>query len=129
MQNRTLTALSYLLPAGVFGVSVALSAAPANALPVSPEGAAAAASGQKPGVAAKLKAIREGVSEIVGDQADGAYVSEGFPNVLKAYWRNWRNGGWRPRWGNGGWGWRNGGWRPWRNGGWRNGGWRNWRNW
>jgi rSAM-associated Gly-rich repeat protein len=129
MRNRTLKALSFLLPAGVLGVSVTLAGAPANALPLSPQGAGAA-SGQNPGVAARLKAIRDGVSEVAGEPADDVFanVGEGFPNVLKAYWRNWRNGGWRPRWHNGGWGWRNGGWH-WRNGGWRNGGWRNWRNW
>jgi rSAM-associated Gly-rich repeat protein len=100
-------------------------------MPVSPQGSSAA-SGKEPGVAARLKAIRDGVSEVLDNSADEVFPSivEGFPNVLKAQWRNWRNGGWRPRWGNGGWGWRNGGWRPhWRNGGWRNGGWRNWRNW
>jgi rSAM-associated Gly-rich repeat protein len=125
-QNRTSTLLSYLLPAGVLGVSMAL-ASSASALPISPEGVAAA-SGQKPSVAERLKAIRDGVSEIAGQPVDDnfAQIGEGFPNVLKAYWRNFRNGGWRPRWRNGGWGWRNGGWRH----GWRNGGgWRNFRNW
>lgn len=121
MKKRTLTALSYLLPAGVFGVSVALAGA-ANAGPLSPEGAAAA-SGQEPGVAARLKAIRDGVSEVAGQPADDlATIGEGFPNVLKAYWRNFRNGGWHR-------GFRNGGWHG---GGWRNGrgrGWRNFRNW
>ena len=113
MRNPTLKTLSFLLPAGVLGVSVSLAGAPANALPLSPEGAAAA-SGQNPGVAARLRAIRDGVSDVVG-QSDGASISADFPNVLKAWWRNFRNGGWRPRWHNGGWGWRNGGWRNFRN--------------
>ncbi len=135
MRNRTLDALSVLLPAGALGVSVALAAVRAEALPLS--GAAAAGSGE--GVAARLKAIRDGVSEITGEDANAelADKAEGYPNVLKAWWRNggwgWRNGGWRNGgwgWRNGGWHpWRNGGWHPWRNGGWRNGGWRNWRNW
>ncbi|SFK03506.1 GrrA/OscA1 family cyclophane-containing rSAM-modified RiPP [Methylocapsa palsarum] len=129
MRNRTLAALSFLLPAGVFGVSVTLAGADANAMPVSPQGAE---SGRELGVAARLKAIRDGVSDVLDNTSDDVLPSvvEGFPNVLKAQWRNWRNGGWRPHWRNGGWGWRNGGWGPhWRNGGWRNGGWRNWRNW
>ncbi len=121
MANRTLKALSFLLPAGVLGVSFTLANRPADALPLSPQGAAAA-SGQNPGVAARLKAIRDGVSEVGMPIDDGVFVKvgEGFPNVLKAWWRNFRNGG--------GWhrGFRNGGWhRGWRNGG----GWRNFRNW
>jgi rSAM-associated Gly-rich repeat protein len=119
MANRTLKALSFLLPAGVLGVSVTLAGAPANALPLSPEGAAAE-SGENPGVAARLRAIRDGVSDVVG-QSDGDSISADFPNVLRAWWRNFRNGGggWHRRWFNGGWH------RGWRNGG----GWRNFRNW
>jgi rSAM-associated Gly-rich repeat protein len=123
MRNRTLAALYVLLPAGALGASVTLAGTPANALPILPEGAAAA-SGQTPGVAAKLQAIRNGVSEIFGQPTDDdfARIGEGFPNVLKAFWRNFRNGGWRPHFRNGGWRWRNGGWR-------NGGGWRNFRNW
>ncbi|MGA2638785.1 GrrA/OscA1 family cyclophane-containing rSAM-modified RiPP [Methylocella sp.] len=118
MANQTLKTLSFLLPAGVLGVSMTLAGAPASALPLSPEGAAAA-SGQNPGVAARLRAIRDGVSDVVG-QSDGDSISADFPNVLKAWWRNFRNGGgWHRRWFNGGWH------RGWRNGG----GWRNFRNW
>ncbi|PNG25087.1 GrrA/OscA1 family cyclophane-containing rSAM-modified RiPP [Methylocella silvestris] len=133
MRNRTLDALTVLLPAGALGVSVALAAVRAEALPVSGQSAAAGAVGSDEGIAARLKAIRNGVSQIIGDQPDQQQnMVEGYPNVLKAWWgngwrRGWRNGGWHP-WRNGGWGWRNGGWAPWRNG-WRNGGWRNWRNW
>ncbi len=102
-----------------------LAGGPADALPFSP-GAAAAASGQSPGVAARLKSIRDGVSELIGQPDNYAKIGEGFPNVLKAWWRNFRNGGgWHRGFRNGGWGWRNGGFRP----GWRNGGWRNFRNW
>jgi rSAM-associated Gly-rich repeat protein len=126
MRNPTLKALSILLPAGLLGASVTLAGGGADALPLSPQ-AAAAASGQNPGVAARLKAIRDGVSEVGMPIDDGVFarVGEGFPNVLKAWWRNFRNGGgWHRGFRNGGWGWRNGGFRP----GWRNGGWRNFRN-
>ena len=71
MTDHTLKALSFLLPAGLLGVSMTLAGAPASALPLSPEGAAAA-SGQNPGVAARLRAIRDGVSDVVG-QSDGEF--------------------------------------------------------
>ena len=76
------------------------------------------------GVANRLQAIREAVSEITANQTG---LEPGDPNVGKVQWLNfgvpgWRNGGWN-NWRNGGW--RNGGWG---NGGWRNGGWNNWHN-
>ncbi len=54
MRNRTLDALSVLLPAGALGVSVALAAVRAEALPVSGESAAAGAAGSDEGIAARL---------------------------------------------------------------------------
>ncbi len=122
---RTVEVLSILLPAGVLGTSVLLAAAPAAALPAAAHG----------GVAARLQAIREGVSAM----ASNAVLAPGDrPDIVKAWWGNghwgwhnggwgWHNGGWG--WHNGGWGWRNGGWHNWHNG-WGNGGWRNfWHNW
>ncbi|HET7879604.1 MAG TPA: GrrA/OscA1 family cyclophane-containing rSAM-modified RiPP [Acetobacteraceae bacterium] len=119
LRNRTLAALSVLLPAGAFGMSLALAAAPHATTEVD----AASES-----VAARLQAIRAGVSTVTEELP---VEPEADPNITKVWWGN---GGWRPGWGNGGWrpGWGNGGWRNggWRNGGWRNGGWPNfWRNW
>jgi rSAM-associated Gly-rich repeat protein len=125
LRSRTFKALSALLPAGVFGMSVALAAAPSAAGETASAGTAASES-----VAARLQAIRSGVSAVT--QKPSAEPGTD-PNLVKVWWGNggwggrpgWGNGGWRPGWGNGGWG--NGGWR---NGGWRNGGWPNfWRNW
>jgi rSAM-associated Gly-rich repeat protein len=129
LRNRTLKALSVLLPAGALGMSVALASAPATAAAASGQNAGASDTAGE-GVAARLRAIRSGVSEMILEvPADGAPDH----NIAKAWWGN--VGGWRPGWGNGGWGWRNGGWGNggWRNG-WGNGGWRNgwpnyWHNW
>ncbi|MEJ0020461.1 MAG: GrrA/OscA1 family cyclophane-containing rSAM-modified RiPP [Acetobacteraceae bacterium] len=110
----TLRALAALLPLGAMGVSAALAAAP------EPPAAAEADPAARTGVAERLQAIREAVSEVTAEQAN---LEPGDPNILKAWWGNggWRNGGWR----NGGWG--NGGWHNWGNG-WPN--WHNfWRNW
>ncbi len=132
-RNRTLDALTVLLPAGVLGVSMALASAPAEAVvvPKPNAGSTATADGS---VAARLQAIRDGVTAVASREPPVA--ADDTPNILKAWWGNggWRNGGWG--WHNGGWGWRNGGW-GWRNGwpngwgnGWHNGGWPNfWHNW
>jgi rSAM-associated Gly-rich repeat protein len=135
-RSRTLKVLSFLLPAGAFGISVALASAPAKALVV-PDPSSHAA--PESSVAARLQAIRAGVSQL-----DGAAAFPGAdPNIAKAWWANgipwvnvvpWGNGGFRNGgWGNGGF--RNGGWGNggFRNGGWGNGGWGNgwhngWRN-
>jgi rSAM-associated Gly-rich repeat protein len=118
-RSGTIKALSTLLPAGLFGMSVALAAAPP----------AAKSAGPSESVDARLQAIRSGVSALTQEPSAEPRTD---PNIIKVWWGN---GGWgRPGWGNGGWrpGWRNGGWGNggWRNGGWRNGGWPNfWRNW
>jgi rSAM-associated Gly-rich repeat protein len=136
-RSRTLRVLSLLLPAGALGISVALASAPAKAMVVPDP-----SSQVKPesGVAARLQAIRAGVSMLDSETAPPA----GDPNITKAWWANglpwvnvvpWGNGGFRNGgWGNGGF--RNGGWGNggFRNGGWGNGGWGNgwhngWRNW
>jgi rSAM-associated Gly-rich repeat protein len=110
--RRTLKALAALLPLGAFGISVALAAAPAK--PIAPETDDTSA---KPDVATRLAAVRTGVSQVIAGQEG---LPPGDPNIVNAWWGNWR-----PGWGNGGW--RNGGWRNWGNG-WRNGGWHNWSN-
>ncbi len=112
-----LKALASLLPLGALGISVALAATPAKAAATDSDTEAA-------GVAARLQVIRAAVSDITAQQTG---LQPGDPNIVKAWWGNWRpgwgNGGWR-NWGNG---WRNGGWGNWGNG-WHNGGWHNWRN-
>jgi rSAM-associated Gly-rich repeat protein len=118
ISRRTVKALAALLPLGALGVSVALAAAPGQpAAPAQQDDAA------ERGVADRLQAIREAISEITAEQTD---LEPGDPNIGKVQWLNfggpgWRNGGWN-NWRNG---WRNGGWG---NGGWRNGGWNNWHN-
>lgn len=112
--RRTLKALAALLPLGAFGISVALAAAPAK--PIVPETDDAA---PKPDVATRLETIRTGVSQVIAGQEG---LPAGDPNIVTAWWGNWR-----PGWGNGGWrNWGNG-WHNWGNG-WRNGGWHNWPN-
>jgi rSAM-associated Gly-rich repeat protein len=111
--RRTLKALAALLPLGALGISVALAAAPGK--PLDP-----AADTTKPGVATRLASIRTAVSQVTAEQAG---LQPGDPNILKAWWGNYR-----PWWGNGGWrNWPNG-WHNWGNG-WGNGGWHNWPNW
>jgi rSAM-associated Gly-rich repeat protein len=111
----TIEALSVLLPAGALGSSVVLASAPASALAVSNHAAALGAAPHV-GVAARLQAIRDGVSAMV---TEGIAAADDRPEIVKAWWGNghwgWHNGGWG--WHNGGWGWHNGGW------GWHNGGW------
>ncbi|MEJ0048740.1 MAG: hypothetical protein WDN04_23485 [Rhodospirillales bacterium] len=136
-RNRTLGALSVLLPAGVLGTSALLASAPAEAL-VKPVQSGAASTADGSGIAARLRAIRGGVSALAGDAArrNATRISK------KVWWGNggwgwhrgwgWHNGGWG--WHNGGFGWGNGGWGNggwgWHNGGWGNGGWHNfWHNW
>jgi rSAM-associated Gly-rich repeat protein len=109
--RRLLRSLSVLLPLGAFGVSVALAAAPAKPITESDTG--------KPGIAVRLAAIRDAVSQVTAEQSD---LEPDDPDIVKAWWGNWS-----PGWGNGGWrNWRNG-WNNWRNG-WGNGGWHNWPN-
>ncbi len=117
LRQKYLNILAGLVPAGAVGISVLLgSAAPAAA---SQDPAAVQPPAATGGVADRLAAIRQAVSEVAGTAQPGA-------GEQQLAWGNWRNG---RRWGNGGlfrpfWG--NGIWRPWGN--WRNG-WNNWGNW
>jgi rSAM-associated Gly-rich repeat protein len=134
MATRTqiLKALAFILPAGALGASAALAA-------VATPGTAAAAAGSgtaiPEGTAARLEAIRAGVSSL--SAAGSAEI--GGPAEAQAAPTWWGNGGWgrwHMGWGNGGWGnggwhnWHNGWGNGWHNGGWGNGGWHNfWHNW
>jgi rSAM-associated Gly-rich repeat protein len=117
LRQKYMNILAGLVPAGAAGISVLLgSTAPAAA---NPDPAAAQPPAATGGVADRLAAIRQAVSEVAGPAA----VQPGEQQLAWGNW--WRNGG---RWGNGGFRpfWGNGGWRPWGN--WRNG-WNNWGNW
>jgi rSAM-associated Gly-rich repeat protein len=117
-RHRYTRLLSALLPAGTFGVSMALAAtlspADATSRPVADDAASA-----KQDVAQRLQAVRDAVTEasVLAPMTDATLPD---PNVTEAQWRNW------PNWNN---------WHNWRNG-WANGwpnGWRNvapgWHNW
>jgi rSAM-associated Gly-rich repeat protein len=122
LRRQYLRVLAAIASVGAVGVSPLLgSLASAAAREDGPESRGAEG---EAGVAERLAAIRQAVSDVGGSDEAGLRQL--------AWWGNWRNGG------GGAGGWRNGGWRNggWRNGGWRNGGvwrnapWRNfWRNW
>ena len=143
--NRYLRFLTALLPAGAFGLSVALAASASKAAPVEPKQPRTEPEVDAFSVANELQAIRDAVDE-ASVEIQGGHVGQiPDPNIRLAWWPNgnglgWGNGG--HVWGNGGypsWGnarpWGNGwgGWvnsvpwgNGWRNGGgWGNGGWRN----
>ena len=78
-------ALAALLPLGALGVSVALAAAPGQpAAPAQQDDAA------ERGVADRLQAIREAISEITAEQTD---LEPGDPNIGKVQWLNF-GGSW-----------------------------------
>jgi len=111
---RSFRVLAKWLPVGAVGLSIGLAAAAAQAT------TSAGPTGNAGSVAARLKAIRSSVSDVVQDAAAAESPDD---SVQLAWWGN----GWHRGWGNGGWGngWHNGGWG---NGGWGNGGWHNWGN-
>jgi hypothetical protein len=135
--GRVTKALRLVLPGGAFGASLVLglvcspSEARTTQAPVSDSGQ---------GVAARLQAIRDGVTEIAKSHGAGTALgpAAGDDSKLVPTW--WGNGGWGRwhfGWGNGGFGWPNwhnwgNGWHNWGNGGWNNGwnnGWHNfWHN-
>ena len=117
-------ALSLVLPVGALGASLLLAMSSAQA---AASAVPAADPADQPGVAARLKAIRAGVSEMSTPGVEGsAETQQSEDDGLVATW--WGNGGWgrwHAGWGNGGWRW------GWHNGGWGNGwpnGWHNWGN-
>ena len=141
--NRYLQLLAALLPAGAFGLSVALASNAAEATPTTDEKSRADNNLDTFSVAAELQTIRDAVDETAMELGGGQHGQASDGNIRLAWWLNgnglgWGNGG--RVWGNGGYpawgnvrpwgnGWGNGGWinaAPWRN--WHNGGWHNWRN-
>ena len=138
--NRYVPYLTALLPAGVFGLSLALASNAAKATTTEPQSPRLDPEGNTISVGAELQAIRDAV-DAARTELDGGQVSQvADPNVHLAYWlngngRGWGNGGvvwgnggyppwgnarpWANGWGNGGW-LNGGGWHNWRNGGWRN---------
>jgi hypothetical protein len=142
--NPYLRLLTALLPAGAFGLSIALASTAAKATPTEGDKPRADDGTNRFSIADELKAIRDGVDEARAEMQGGESGRIDHPDIRLAWWLNnnglgWGNGG--ARWGNGGYpawgnvrpwgnGWGNGGWRnaaPWHNGwhNWHNGGWRN----
>jgi hypothetical protein len=135
--GRVTRALRFVLPGGALGASLVLglvsSPSEARARPASPSN-----SGQ--GVAARLQAIRDGVTEIATSQGAGTALAPAAGEdgkIVPTWWGNGGWGRWHFGWGNGGFGWPNwhnwgNGWHNWGNGGWNNGwnnGWHNfWHN-
>ena len=112
LRQNYVTILSRILPAGALGVSVLLGSGAPGAASQHPAAAQPSASDQQP-VAARLAAIREAVSAVVGSEAKAAVPEDGNQRLAWGNW--WNNYGWyRP------WGWPN--WNNWRN-------WNNWHNW
>jgi rSAM-associated Gly-rich repeat protein len=116
IQNRISKALSVVLPAGAVGASLLLAVSSAQATPSATPSTLIT---NQPSVAARLKAIRTGVTELgtqstAADQVDRTDGGE----LIPTWWGNGGWGRWHAGWGNGGWrlGWHNGGWRN----GWHN---------
>jgi hypothetical protein len=112
LRQKYLKILSGIVPAGAAGVALLLGSTAPNAAedPASFQPSA----GDKAGVAERLAAIREAVSD-VAEAESGAEKSDG--NLRLAWGNWWHNWGWNP---GGGFGWPN--WNNWRN-------WNNWNNW
>jgi rSAM-associated Gly-rich repeat protein len=132
-KNRISKALSVVLPAGAVGASFLLSLSSAQA--ATAPGPLASASTTQPGIAARLEAIRAGITELGNGASEGSNQvgpTSGAGALVPTWWGNGGWGRWHAGWGNGGWrwGWHNGGWHNggWGNGGWGNGGWHNWGN-
>jgi rSAM-associated Gly-rich repeat protein len=130
--DRLLNALAVVLPAGAFGASVLLALAATDATAATNQNTSPQSTSEQ-SVAARLQAIRSGVSDMSGEASGEA---QGDAKATPTWWGNGGWGRWHMGWGNGGWG--NGGWHNWNNwhnggwlnGGWGNGGWHNyWHNW
>ena len=103
LRQNYLKTLTYLVPAGALGISVALGAAAPAAASQGPTGTQPSAA-EKEKISERLAAIRDAVSTVAGTEIDAAKAQG------------------RLAWGNWGWGY---GWPNWNN--WHN--WRNWGNW
>jgi len=136
--NRYVPLLTALLPAGAFGLSLALASNAAKA--TATESETPRLDPESNSVATELQTIRDAVDEARTEIEGGKVAQLNHPDVHLAYWLNgnglgwgnggavWGNGGYAPwlnvrpwgnGWGNGGWH-NGGGWHNWRNGGWRN---------
>jgi hypothetical protein len=115
LRHKYVKILSGILPAGAVGVSLLLGSTGPGAANEHPTTAQPSAS-DRDGIAAKLAAIREAVSEVAGARSTESKSGDG---DLRLAWGNW--------WNNGGWGWGRPWGRPWGGWGWPN--WNNWRNW
>jgi len=117
--------LAALLPTGVLGASILLSAS-ASASPQTGQPAMEPVTSEPPPVAERLAALRDAVSDVTGatampgDPRRLAWIN--WANIFPPVWNNWRNGwnNWNNAWNN----WHNN-WNNWRNN-WNN--WHNWRN-
>jgi hypothetical protein len=107
LRQKYLKTVTYLMPAGALGVSLALGAAAPATASEEPQGAQPSAV-EKAKVSERLAAVRDAVSAVDAERAAGAKASG------QLAWGNWGFGfGW-PNWNN---------WHNWRN-------WGNWfRNW
>ncbi len=87
----------------------------AVALGISSAAAAAAPTASGNDLQSRLKRVRQQLDE-TSTPALHPGQGEGSASGMNRFWRNWGNGGWRPRrWGNGWPNWPN--WNNWRNGG------------
>ena len=113
LQDKYLRILSEIVPAGAAGIALLLGSAMPSAAARHPISADPPAAGRA-GVAERLGAIREAVSDVAKGDSGAAHSGD---SDLRLAWGNWwRNWGARPR----GWGWPN--WNNWRN-------WHPWHNW
>ena len=103
LRQNYLKTLTYLVPAGALGISVALGAATPAAASQAPTGTQPSAT-EKEKVSERLAAIRDAVSTVAGTEMEAAKAQG------RLAWGNWGYG----------WGWPN--WNNWHN-------WRNWGNW
>jgi hypothetical protein len=110
LRQNYLKTVTYLMPAGAIGVSLALGAAAPAQASEEPHGTQPTAVEHEK-VSERLAAIRDAVSAV--DSARAA-AAKGLQELAWGnWWHNWGWGGW-PNWNN---------WHNWRN--WRNW-WRNW---
>jgi hypothetical protein len=116
LRQKYLRILSGIVPAGAAGLSLLLGSTAPNA--AEHRASSQPSTAERAGVAERLAAIREALSEVAA--AENGAAKPDHDNLRLAWGNWWHNWGWRP-WG---WGWPN--WNNWRN--WNN--WPNfWRNW
>src|SRR5690348_17186384 len=102
--NRYLQFLTGLLPAGVFGLSMALAPSPAKATPADGDRQRADDGSKVFSVSEELQSIRDAVDQASTDMQGGQTGQINDRDIRLAWWLNhnglgWGNGG--LRWGNG----------------------------